>query len=129
MGMPMDVTAAEALIWLVHAASGHVAWLHEQVGAAEDLTAEQTAMLVTLYGEERDRLAQVAKAALDAGVDAGQVQLAQRWGRLMGELIKAVLDDLDLDQDQMQRAPDVVRYHLGRFNEGDDLSGMALGEG
>jgi hypothetical protein len=44
--------------------------------------------VTALYGEERDRAARVAKAALDAGVAERQIVLAERWGRRWGSSSK-----------------------------------------
>lgn len=111
-GMPIDVSPAEALLWLVRAASGHVAWLSAQVRDAEDLTAEQTAALVKLYGEERDRLAGVSKAAIDGGAEDRDVLRAAQWGQLLGGVIGRVLDRINLDPGQRRMAIDVVREEL-----------------
>lgn len=59
-----------------------------------------------------DRLARYSKMALEAGVAERQVQLAERYGELIGRIIGNILDGLTLNEEQQAKAPDLVRKHL-----------------
>jgi hypothetical protein len=122
LGGPIVVQPVEALLGMLHLASGHVAWLREEIAALDDLSTPEGLALVSLYGEERDRVAKVAKACLDAGVAERQVRLAEAYGAALAELLKAVFADpaLDLRPKQRAQVPAVLRRHLGTA-EGDAL--------
>lgn len=57
-------------------------------------------------------LAKYSKMALDAGVAERQVQLAERYGELIGRVIGNILDGLRLNAEQLRRAPELVRREL-----------------
>lgn len=59
-----------------------------------------------------DRLAKFSKLAVDAGVAERQIQLAERYGEMIGRAIGNILDGLKLTKGQQQRAPELVRTHL-----------------
>jgi hypothetical protein len=67
-----------------------------------------------LWNDERDRVARIAKAALDAGVAERHVQLAERYGEQLATLLRAVLYDpaLALTDAQQSVLPDLLRRHL-----------------
>jgi hypothetical protein len=130
-GLPREVEPHEALLEEVHRAAGHVAWLGEVVRTLEKnqvvhgitrsvqlpdgtRTVEARAAVniwVKLYQEERDRLVRVAKAAIDAGVEAHQVRLAEAQAEQLAQVIRAILTDLgqDLADEQVRKA---VRFRL-----------------
>jgi hypothetical protein len=114
-GAPIEVLPQEALLAALHLASGHVAWLREEIGAVQELGTSEAQVLVSLYADERDRLARVAKACLDAGVAERQVKLAERYGSELADLLRAVLSDgeLGLSKSQRERLPAVLRRYLG----------------
>jgi hypothetical protein len=70
--------------------------------------------LTRLYGEERDRVARVAKAALDAGVAERQVALAERYGSAIAVVLRAIFSDpeLGLTRAQQRLLPTVLSRHL-----------------
>lgn len=57
-------------------------------------------------------LAKYSKMALEAGVAERQVQLAEKYGQLIGQVIGNILDGLRLNAEQQRRAPELVRMHL-----------------
>ena len=67
-----------------------------------------------LEAQERDRCATFASKAVAAGLDKRRVELAERQGALIGELLNAVLSDpaLGLTAEQRRAVPDVTRTHL-----------------
>lgn len=116
-------------------AAGHVGWLRERVqetepealvwgvesevekGAGEfpgvDITrAAKANAWVRLYGEERDRLIRMCKIAHDMGIAERHVELAERVGGLMADLLRGVLGDLNLTEEQQELASAAVPRHL-----------------
>ena len=114
LGRAVEMHPTEALLSMLHLASGHVAWLREEIARLDDLSSGEGPALVTLYGEERDRVAKVAKACLDAGVAERQIRLAEQYGSALADVLGAVFADPELGLAREQRAvlPDVLRRHL-----------------
>jgi hypothetical protein len=117
LGAAVDIEPHEALLGVLRLSSGHVAWLREELAGVEDLATPEAQILVRLYGEERDRVGRLAKACLDAGVAERQVQLAERYGSAVAEVLRAVFNDpeLALSAAQREQLPQVLRRHLGRL--------------
>jgi hypothetical protein len=119
LGMPIEVHPHEALLHMLYLASGHVAWLREEIAATDDLGTFEARVMVELYGEERDRVAKIAKAALDAGVAERQVRMAEEYGDLLYRFIQGIFGDpeLALTPTQQERLPDLLRRHLMRLDQ------------
>lgn len=117
-GRPIETTPEEALLGEVKRSAGHVAYLEEQIQTAEfdgeddREKTRQIAVLRTLYRNERKHLVMVCQTALHAGIQERAVQVAERWGADLANMIGAVLDEIGLDDDQRLRAPDILRRHL-----------------
>lgn len=80
-------------------------------------TGEAIRGLVTLEAQERDRAAGMAAKAVAAGLATRQVELAERQGQLVHDVIRGVLGDLGLDVAD----PGVVRVVASRLRA---LSGV-----
>lgn len=70
--------------------------------------------LVVLEAQERDRCVAFAAKAIAAGLATRQVELAERQGKLIAEVLRAVLGDseLGLTAEQQAAAPAAIRRHL-----------------
>lgn len=136
--LPKDINPADALIDLVKWTAGEVDyWRAEVQRIAEHEPAKLTAGITRIEKGTRDRadvdmrtietvphiayrmltdaqerLAKFATAALRAGVDERRVKLAEDQGSLVAQVIRAVLDDLQLTAEQSERVPEVVPRHL-----------------
>lgn len=64
------------------------------VPASEVESKAAVSMWLRLFNEERDRLANLAVAALKAGVAERQIQLAEQQGQVVGNVIRQILDAL-----------------------------------
>lgn len=134
-GLPRDISPTDALLEEVRYTAGHVAWLREQVRALEagelvwGLTekAEKNAtefpgtdrteaakpnLWLELYYRERKHLVDVTKAAISAGIEERKVRLAEAQGSLVAQVIRAILTDLGLTDEQQSRVSEVVPRHL-----------------
>lgn len=126
---------AETVLDEIRWAAGHVAWLRERVQETEpeafvwgvesevdkesgefpgvDTTSSaKTNAWVRLYGEERDRLIRMCKIAHDMGIAERHVELAERVGSLMAGLLRGVLAELNLTEEQRELAGSAVPRHL-----------------
>jgi len=131
LGLSRDVSPSEALLEEVRWSAGHVEWLRERVqeleqhqlvwGKSEVKDLDDTTMVtskaqmsvwVDLYNRERDHLVKVAGAALKAGVEERRVRLAESQGALVADVIRRILNDLGLNQEQEARVAKVVPQHL-----------------
>lgn len=135
-GTPADgADPTETVLDEIRWAAGHVGWLRERVQETEpealvwgvesevekgsgefpgiDITrAAKANAWVRLYGEERDRLMRMCKIAHDMGIAERHVELAERVGSLMADLLRGVLGELDLSEEQKERASAAVPRHL-----------------
>lgn len=75
-------------------------------------TGEQIRGLADLEAKERDRCASMAAKAVAAGLAKRQVELAERQGALIAQLVLAAFDELGLTDEQREAAPDVLDRHL-----------------
>jgi hypothetical protein len=83
----------------------------QRADGTRDVTASaQVNLWVKLWQEERDRLARVCKMTLDAGVDERRVRLAESQGRMIVDVIRATLSDLNISESE--QVDDVVSRHL-----------------
>lgn len=115
-GEPYGLEPVEALVWMVQLSAGHVRYLSEELAGLQDEERKtlEAQIATRLWNEERDRLARISKAALDAGVQERAIVLAERSGAAMAGLLRAVFEDpeLDLSTAQRDRLPALLRRHL-----------------
>jgi hypothetical protein len=113
-GQPIDVDPAAALLGVLHLSAGHLNWVRAELAAMDDKTTFEAQVLLRLFDGERDRIARIAKAALDVGVAEQTIQLVERYGEALAAMLRAIFFDSDLDLTAAQRGrlPDVLRKHL-----------------
>lgn len=135
---PVEVDPSQALIDLVHGAAGEAAYWRSEVERLQVEHPERMTMGLVrvekgtrdrsdvdmrhleagvpvayrMWVEARERLARYATAAIKAGVQERQIKLAEQEGALVAEVIKAILDQLDLSPEQVARVPEVVPAQL-----------------
>ena len=136
-GLPRNVDPHVALLEEIARTAGHVDWLANVVATLDrtdlvyglhttetgvgpegpiDRTVHQAGInvWVDLYQRERKHLVDVCKTAIAAGIAERQVQLAEAQGRLIADLLRAVIADpeLDLDAHRQEVARRVAARHL-----------------
>jgi hypothetical protein len=114
-GLSVECDPIEALADALRAAAGDAAfWRREVAKLADQLEPDgllargmQGSTTVHPFVAEHNgaqlRLARIAKMCLDVGLDARRVQLAERQGELIADVIRKVLDDPDLGLTATQR--------------------------
>jgi hypothetical protein len=117
-GQPLPVEPVEALLAMVHLSFGHLAWVRGELAALDDKHSFEGQVLMRLFDGERDRVARISKAALDAGVAERHVRMAEQYGELLAGLIQGILGDLQLNRRQQAEAPQIVRRHLVALDAG-----------
>jgi ribosomal protein L35AE/L33A len=151
-GLPREVDPHTALLEELHRAAGAVQWLGALVADLEresivwgkvkethgtqlekgtdngTTKAAAVNVWVRLWTEERDRLAKVAKTCVDVGIEERRVRLAESAGQQLAAVIRSVLDQLELSDEQRVLALRVVPDELRRL-AGDVVPGQVVGGG
>lgn len=134
-GLPREVEPHEALLEELHRTAGHVAWLGGMVRALEAgelhgpvgggqwaIPREEPHIWVRLYGEERDRLARVARTCVEVGIEERRVRVAEQIGELIAAFGRGLLGEFGIDP-ASEEARLAVRRQLmlvdGGAGEGD----------
>jgi hypothetical protein len=140
-GLPRDISPTDALLEEVRFTAGHVAWLRERVsqlapdaltwGTREIVDKQATEFTGTdtteaaavnvwleLYYRERKHLVDVCKAAISVGIEERYVRLAEAQGAVVAEVIRRILDRLNLSEAQSLLVPVVVPEELRRAAAG-----------
>lgn len=113
LGGNREIEPAEALLEEVHRAAGAVDFIGQHL-AQQAPGADDWAAWLRRYNDERDRLARVSAMCLSAGVAERLVELEEAKGRIIAELITAIIDDptAGLTDDQRQTMRTVAAGHL-----------------
>jgi hypothetical protein len=122
LGAPMERVAPQtALVGILRATAGHVAWLHAQVGALEDLSDREARVMVELYDSERDRLTRIAKACLDAGISEFEVRVTQQHSDFLVRIVDNAVKAIDgWTDDQRKQFGAALRMELAYAAEPAD---------
>lgn len=81
--------------------------------------------LVDLEAQERDRCVRYAKTAHDMGIAEREVRLAEQQGQLLASVIRNVLGDLGLSDEQQALVPGVVQRRLLEVTQIEATGGAA----
>lgn len=138
LGKQREIHPAEALLESVYLAAGEVDFWREKLDTIDedDLTWGRTSQRVgagpegpidvdtfeakphvykVMFDQAQEKLVKYSAAALRAGVDERRIQLAEKQGAMVGEVIKRILDRLDLSRDQQILVGEVVPEELRRL--------------
>lgn len=123
-GLPREVDPHSALLEELHRTAGAVTWLGAVVAELDQATIGGHA-LVELWSDERDRLVKVAKTCVDVGIEERRVRLAESAGAQLAAVVRAVLDRLELSDQQRLLALQVVPEEFRRLG-GDVVEGEVV---
>ena len=120
MGAPVNITPAAALMGVLRATAGHVAWLASEVGDLGSIEGPDAANLTRLYAEERERLTRVASACLSAGIRKADVEMAEAQTEALAKAINAAMSHVGgLTSKQKQQFGQALRHELASLSAGD----------
>lgn len=94
--------------------TGLPALVEETSKGAPGMTDTQAWLL--LYREERKHAAVVAKMCIDANISKRLVDLAQAQGQVISNIVRLVLEDLEITPRQAELVPQVVPLAIARAN-------------
>ena len=121
LGAPVNVKPIQALIGLLRMTAGHVAFLHTEVGAIEDVSEPESRVLIELYDGERDRLAKVAQACVGAGIAERLVRVEETKITALGQAMKRAAEVAGLDEHQQRKLGAALRMELSQLpTDGSD---------
>lgn len=103
-----DGTGTDGLIGHRYGSAGQEGRLYPQ--------SEEIRALVTLEAMERSNVVKYAKVAHDMGISERLTSLAEKWGDVVAGRVTALIDDLDLTDEQAARVPELVIRHLGSID-------------
>lgn len=119
MGYAEDTDPNESIMRTLKSVNGSLSYVESRIAlySTPDELARDTPsprMMFWLTGRSAllAELRVTAKTASDMGVSQRQIDLAERMGDLMGDLIAGVLGDLALTPAQQELAAPIVRRHL-----------------
>lgn len=134
-GLSRTIDPRDALLEEVWRTAGAVDWIQRKIAELDadqlvwGVTEEKTGVngehqiyqrtesaelniWVQLYQKERRHLVEVSKAAISAGIEERRVRIAEQQGQILGDAIRAILDDLELSPEQQLLVPRVVPARL-----------------
>lgn len=143
MGLPLEVTPHEALLYCVYITAGAVEYCNDMVAALTDAIAYPTVetdkdwsgeegggyshtvvrkeaelnIWIRARDEYVDRLSKYSKMAIDARVDERLVAIAERTVDFMRPIFIAIFEDLELTEEQRKKAPEILRKHMAPLEE------------
>lgn len=140
-GLPIEVDPSEALLGEVHRSAGVVAWLDAEVrrldpdglwwglsshdegvgpeGPIDKRTYKaETPVVVRMWQDERRHLAQVAAAAVKAGIEERRVRIAESQAAQISGVFQRVLGALGLDAERVREASAMVARELRALDGG-----------
>ena len=143
LAQPIDTDPAQALLDLVSSAAGEVAYWRARVDEIQDRDEKRLTSGLTKITEGKDRggvttlrtvetiaaieyrmwidaqerLARYATAALRAGVEERRVRLAEDQGALVAQVIRRILDRLDLSEWQAEMVGSIVPEELRALSQ------------
>lgn len=134
MGKPRAIDPHGALLEELHRTAGAVEWLGAVVaelekeeitwGLMEEVIGGPMAgskygsganVWVNMWQAERTQLVKVSKMCIDAGIEERKVRLAESAGELMAQVVRAILDELELSPAQREIASTAVPRQFRRL--------------
>lgn len=113
LGEPIpDLLPHQALLAVLRATAGHVAFLHREIAGLSDLADHEARVMVTLYSSERDRLTRVAKACSEVGVSDREVALQQREAAMFATAVDQACEKLDMSSDKRRKLHSAIAEAL-----------------
>jgi len=125
-GQPIeDVTAPGALMGLLRASAGAVAWLQQEVAGLDSLGSHEAQVLVNLYDQERSMLVRVSEACVRAGIAEHLIRMETAQAEMTLRAIRDAAQDAGLNQTQVQALGIALRKRLAALSDDPDAARVA----
>jgi len=125
-GQPIeDVTAPGALMGLLRASAGAVAWLQQEVAGLDSLGSHEAQVLVNLYDQERSMLVRVSEACVRAGIAEHLIRMETAQAEMTLRAIRDAAQDAGLNQTQVQTLGVALRKRLADAVDDPDAARIA----
>lgn len=113
LGEPIPgIAPHEALLAVLRASAGHVAWLHREVAGLDDLSSQESRVIVALYDTERDRLTRVAKACSEVGVQDHEIRIHEREAAIFATAVDTAATQLGMANEQRRKLHEAIAEAL-----------------
>jgi hypothetical protein len=114
VGGDLQVTPGQALQGALNLSANAMAWLTAMVGGIpeDEMLTPESQSLLRLFNDEKDRLARIASACAAAGISERQIKLAEHHTQLMGQMLEAVMDRIQLSAEQRRAVGPAIREAL-----------------
>lgn len=123
LGRPVEINPLDALLECIAIRYGEVMWLSEEMSRLQRSDWIEDTMMgkqFHLYARERrfavNDVARYSQMAVSLGIAERHVKLAETYGDLLSNMIKAILDGLNLTKEQWEVAPVIVRQAMLSVN-------------
>lgn len=127
LATPIPVTPGQAILGVLQLAAGQLAYCTAQVGGLSEAQMFEETIAgvvpnrwVRLQLSIEDRIVKFARAAGDMGIQERQMQLAEEQTRMMGSLLEAVMDRIDLTPKQRKQVGPAIREALPALMAGNE---------
>jgi hypothetical protein len=125
LGAPIEnITAIDAILSELWAATGHTAWLRQQIAdmGEDELATPYGIVILGMYDSERDRRVAIASLAIKAGVDEAAIRIAEVQVSLLGNALSKACDTAGVSASMRLRIGEALREEL----QGIDARPLAL---
>lgn len=119
MATAIQVTPGQAVQAVLNVAAGQFAYATAMVGGLSEAQMFEETIAgvvpnrwVRLQDRVMDKIAKYSRAAADMGISERQMNLAEQQTAMMGQLLEAVMDKLDLTPKQRKQVGPAIREAL-----------------
>jgi hypothetical protein len=119
MATAIQVTPGQAVQAVLNVAAGQFAYATAMVGGLDEAQMFEETIAgavpnrwVRLQMNIMDKLSKYSRAASDMGISERQMQLAEQQTAMMGKLLEAVMDKIDLTPAQRKQVGPAIRESM-----------------
>lgn len=101
-----------ALLETINLTAGRLMWIEEQLDNADEDDTPELVIWIREARKERELLARASKAAIDAGIAERMVRDKQLEGKVVAQMLNAVINKLNLSEEQKLIAYRAMKFEL-----------------
>ena len=113
-----EITAKDAILQELAYSTAQVAWLRTQIAAMppEELGTPYGITITRMYDAERQKKTDVARAAIQSGVDEAHIRVLSQQVTLLGQALAAAAETAGLTEPAKRRLGEALRQELALVN-------------